>query len=66
MYRRSYRPLQIVPYMASEALALNHALVGMNILYIQSATTSWPDRAVDGGFFQTVDDHACPWLTGVG
>ncbi|CAK41372.1 hypothetical protein An12g09420 [Aspergillus niger] len=51
--------------MASEALALNHALVGMNILYIHTATTLWPDRAVGGEFFQTVDDHARRWLTGL-
>lgn len=51
--------------MAGEALALSHALVGMNILYNHTATTLWPDRAVGGEFFQTVDDHVRRWFIGV-
>ena len=47
-------------------LALNHALVEMNIFYIHTATALWPDRAVGGEFFQTEDDHVRRWFIGVG
>lgn len=41
--------------MTNEVIALDYALVGMNNLFIRTFRVSWPNPAVGGGVFQTVD-----------